>query len=430
MGLVVYTDHWGRKWIAVNEVVKRYIKKKPLLTYQGDYYEYDFSKGIWCRIASLEQVRIRIARYAEEITNLSWGNQYKEEANEQIRVQVKEVEEMDSNVSKICLNNCVIDLTTGKVSNFSPDECFTTRFDIDYNPKAKCPNTDIFLDQVTCGNEDRKKSLVEFLGLVFTKVNCPQAILLTGNGANGKSCYCNLLTELLGTENYTSITISELKAFGTGKLPGKRLAIMSEISKRDSENLMSTELKQVITGEVMGGNVKYKPLFDFRPYAKVLILSNHMVGFSEDASVGVTRRLHIIPFELQLSEAERDNRLLEKLLEEKSGIFNLALQGFQRYVANGNIFSSSKESNDIIRGIMCKDNPIAEFVKEMIAFDSTSFVSYEELRVMYRKWCERNAIEVSSPDGRLFMSEISKFGKVEPHKSNGRRGVKGICLKL
>lgn len=429
MGLV-YTDHWGRKWIAVNKVVKRYIKKKPLLSYLGDYYEYDFSKGIWRRIESLEKLRIRIARYAEEITNLSWGNQYKEEANEHIRVQVKEVDEMDSSMTKICLNNCVVDLATGEVSDFSPDECFTTRFDIDYDPKAKCPNTDKFLDQVSCGSENRKKSLVEFLGLGFTKVNCPQAVLLTGNGANGKSCYCNLLTELLGPENYTSITISELKAFGTGKLPGKRLAIMSEISKSDSENLMTTELKQIVTGEVMGGNVKYKQLFDFRPYAKVLILSNHMVGFSNDASVGVTRRLHVIPFELQLSESERDNRLLEKLLAEKSGIFNLAIQGYQRYVANGNIFSSSKESNDIIRGIMCKDNPIAEFVKEMIAFDSTSFVSYKKLRENYIKWCEGNAIEVSSPDGRLFMSEISKFGKVESRKSNGNRGIKGICLKL
>lgn len=76
-------------------------------------------------------MRIRIARYAEEITNLSWGNQYKEEANEQIRVQVKEVEEMDSSMTKICLNNCVVDLATGEVSDFSPDECFTTRFDID-----------------------------------------------------------------------------------------------------------------------------------------------------------------------------------------------------------------------------------------------------------------------------------------------------------
>lgn len=427
MGLV-YTDHGGRKWIAVNEVLKRYIKKNPLLSYQGDYYEYDFSKGIWCRIESLEQVRIRLARYAEKITNLSWGNRYKEEANEQIRVQVDEVEKMDLSMTKICLNNGVVDLATGEISGFSKENYFTSRFDIDYNPNAKCPNTDIFLDQVSCGNVDRRKSLEEFLGLVFTRVNCPQAILLTGNGANGKSCYCNLLTELLGSENYTSISITELKSFGTGKLPGKRLAIMSEISKRDSKNLMTTELKQVITGEVMGGNVKYKPLFDFRPYAKVLILSNHMVGFSEDSSVGVTRRLQIIPFDLQLSEAERDNRLLEKLLSEKSGIFNLAIQGYQRYVANGNIFSSWKESNDIIRAILCKDNSIAEFVKERIIFDSTSFVSYDELRKYYSKWCKRNAVEGSEPDGRLFMSEISKLGKVETRKNNGRRGIKGIRL--
>lgn len=53
MGLV-YTDHWGRKWIAVNKVVKRYIKKKSLLSYLGDYYEYDFSKGFGAELRALK----------------------------------------------------------------------------------------------------------------------------------------------------------------------------------------------------------------------------------------------------------------------------------------------------------------------------------------------------------------------------------------
>lgn len=428
MGLV-YTDRFGGKRISVSTVVSRYLGKYPLVYYRGEYREYDSSTGIWNRIDSIEQVRIRIARYAEKITNLHWSNQYKEEANEQIRVQVKEVEQMDVDDTKVCLKNCVIDIVTGETFHFSKDYLFTARFDIEYDPDSTCPLTKKFLKQVCCGNADREKALVEFIGLVFTKKNCSQALLLLGSGANGKSVFCNLLAELLGSDNYTSITLAELKSFGTGKLPGKRLAIMSEISKADSESLMTTELKQVITGEVMSGNIKYKPLFDFRPYAKVLILSNHMIGFSDDSTTGATRRFHIIPFELQLSEEERDDRLLDKLLNEKSGIFNLAVEGYRRYVANNNVFSSSEESKKIIKDILRTENPIAEFVKDTIIFDATSFVAYERLRTAYKSWCDENDVVVSAPDGRSLFKEISQKGKVKSHKSNGYRGIKGICLR-
>ena len=230
---------------------------------------------------------------------------------------------------------------------------FTHQIPVEYDENAKWPQFNKFLKQIAVRNKRRRLTLEEFMGLCLTKdIGYGTAIILKGNGCNGKSVYCNVLCAMLGEGNYTTITLKDLSSFGSGKIPNKRLAIMTEISKSTSTNLMTNELKQIISGEHCDCNVKYKQNFDMRPFAKVLILSNHEIGFLNDDSEGALRRVFIVPFEHYVSADERDFQLEDKLLTESSGILNLALEGYRRLVKNGYQYSSKPESDRLIQDLI------------------------------------------------------------------------------
>ena len=293
-------------------------------------------KGIWKKEDSIDDIRRSFAKYMEDKVGIKWGNRYKEEANENIRIFTKSVEQMNNSDIMICTKNAVINVESGKAYPLKNAKkyYFTTSIPVVYDPAAKCPLFREFLRQISCGDKNRMVTLIEFLGLILTQKINDVALVCVGNGANGKSVYANICCALLGEDNFTSIVLSDLTSFGTGKLPGKRLAVLSEISPKDSKYLMTTEMKQIVTGELMSCNEKYKPIRDFRPFAKVLVLTNHMIGLTQDSSDGVTRRFLIVPFEFNISKKNRDINLEEKLKTEISGILNLAIKGYKRLKKN------------------------------------------------------------------------------------------------
>lgn len=436
MSNYILTDSNGGIRVDVIELVKEFLDKYDYVAYNKKFFRFNETIGNWAPTTMCD-IRDAIAEYLADNSSLPWSIRYRREAFEQIEVHVQKVEKMDISDTIICTSNAVVDVATGTI--YDPEAVkelyLTVYIPVEYNPNAKCPKFNKFLRQVCCKKKLRRKTLEEFMGISLTKRNCP-ALVLVGNGANGKSVYADVLTAMLGEQNYTNAKVAELAGFGTGKIRGKRLALLSEISPKDSRYLMTTEMKQIVTGENMGYNAKYQALGDFRPYAKVLVLSNHMLQFDVDASEGVQRRILIIPCELQLNANKRDPYLKQKLLGEVSGILNLAIEGFQRLASNGYIFSSHKESTAMIRKKLRYANPIRTFIEEKIEFRSDSKISYATFRNEYRNWIIKNNMEIPENelkgiDGRTIKNELELFGnrELELFRSNGFRGVRGVKIK-
>lgn len=410
-------------------LVNDYLTNTPVVRCKKQYYIYDSDRGIF-KETCIDEVQLDVARYYEKKTGLSWSIKYSREIIEKLRVRISDVDAMDFCKDKICVANCVIDLLNGEVYEHSPEFMFTHQIPVEYDENAKCPQFRRFLDQITLNNKKRKASLEEFMGLCMTKqIGYGTSIILKGNGCNGKSVYCNVLCALLGEGNYTTISLKDLSSFGSGKIPGKRLIIMTEISKSTSANLMTNELKQVITGEMMDCNVKYKQNCDMRPFAKVLILTNHEVGFLNDDSEGALRRVFIIPFDYYVSADERDFQLEEKLLSELSGILNLALSGYRRLVRNGYQYSSKEESDTLIQEMIRSENPFRCFVRECMKYSQGTIKSYAKILTAYKEWCGYYGVEYNKLESREIFQEINTYFNVKRCKSNGCRGVKNITFK-
>lgn len=303
---------------------------------------------------------------------------------------------------------------------------------MDYNKRAKAPLFGQFLKDVSCNSLSRKRTLEEFMGLALTKeIGCGRAMILKGTGRNGKSVYLNTLCRLLGKDRYTTtISLRELPNFGASALPGKTLAVRSETSRNDSGSLMTTELKQLITGENMFCNAKYREAKTIKPYAKVLILTNHSIGLSGDESDGALRRLFVLPFEYYVPEGAVDLDLEKKLEQEMSGILNIAVKGYQRLASRDFIYSSQKESDKLVSELLKTENLLRSFIREKIVSEPGANLSYAEFRQHFQKWCRKNGLDFPvGIDSKQVYAETAEHHNIERFKSDSVRGMKNIGIR-
>lgn len=428
---IFYKGDDGKIHLDYDTFLSRFLELSEVVRYEKMYYRYNAEQGIWKQM-DLEDIQLEAARFLESQTGERWNVAYKKQTLEKLKVAIQEVEAMNQSDVKVCLRNGVLNVEKGSCCKQFDKNCyFTNRLEVDFDKTAKAPLFEKFLTEVSCGNECRKRTLEEFMGLALTKnIGKGKAMVLRGTGNNGKSVYLNILCELLGRDRWTSISIQELPNFGTSVLLGKTLAIMSEISEANSGNLMTTELKQLITGENMWCNVKYHDPRPIKPYAKVLILTNYRIGTSGDDSVGALRRLFILPFEYHVPDEDVDLELMEKLKGELSGILNIAVRGYRRLARQKFVYSAQEESERLVEELLKTENPMGSFIKEKIAFQSGATLSYSDFKTQFRKWCIEN--DIDSPgelDSKQIFSEAKKYHGVERCKSGGVRGIRNIVIK-
>lgn len=430
-GEIFYKGDDGKIHLDYDMFLGRFLEENEVVRYEKVYYHYDSEQGIW-KQRDLEDIQLDAARFLESETGESWNVSYKKQTLEKLKVAIQEVKEMNQSDVKVCLRNGVLNVEKGSFCKQFDKSCyFTNRLEIDFDKTAKASLFEQFLTEVSCGDQCRKQTLEEFMGLTLTKkIGQGKAMILKGTGNNGKSVYLKILCELLGVEKWTAISIQELPNFGASVLPGKTLAVMSEVSKENSSNLMTTELKQLITGENMWCNVKYHDPKSIKPCAKVLILTNHKIGTNGDDSDGALRRLFILPFEYHVPDEDVDLELIEKLRGELSGILNIAIRGYRRLVRNEFVYSAQEESDRLIEGFIMTGNPLRSFIKEKIIFQRGAKLSYTEFKEQFQKWGRVNEVDYSTEiDSFEIYSEVEKHYEVERYKSNSNRGIKNIMIK-
>ena len=82
------------------------------------------------------------------------------------------------------------------------------------------------------------------------------------------------------------------------------------------------------------------------------------------------RRIHVIEFPRKFSESEMDVELTSKLMDELSGIFNWALEGYRRLRDQGFIFSESPSMLKSKKRYKQKNSSAIDYAESILA---TSF---------------------------------------------------------
>ncbi|HKS27869.1 MAG TPA: phage/plasmid primase, P4 family [Pyrinomonadaceae bacterium] len=248
------------------------------------------------------------------------------------------IEQYDANPLLATTQNGTLDLRDGIFRESHPEDYLTKQLGATYDSNATCPRWQKFLDEIF--NEDRE--LIEYIqkavGYSLTGNTSEQVVFLCyGNGANGKSVFLDVLSELLG--DYAGA--ASFETFDAGRrneasndlaaLKGKR--IVTVIETEEDRRLAEAKVKAVTGQDAISCRFLYGEYFTYVPQFKIWMALNHL-PIIRGVDRGIWRRIRVIPF-TQSFEGRADKSLITKLRDELSGILNWALEGLRKWQETG-----------------------------------------------------------------------------------------------
>lgn len=290
----------------------------------------------------------------------------------------------------IPFRHLVYDLKTGEFLDYSKELVFLNRFPWDYDPEApECPAVTDTLDAIANGDKEVIALLLEAFGNCFYLLNSYRgAVMLYGpSGSNGKSTLLNMLTQLVGRENASFLSLQDTaERFRLVEVYGKAVNIGDDIS--DAYLPDSSLLKKLVTGETVMGEKKGQDPISFRPFAKMFFAMNSLPPVS-DKSRAFFSRILLVPLTADFSApGKREPGLKDRLWSEAemSYLVRLAMDGLKRLIAQGD-FTRPDSVRRAMAEYEIECNPVLGFLMEYgnVVGEPTQKV-YND----FRNWCMDN----------------------------------------
>lgn len=336
-----------------------------------------------------------------------------------------EREVFDNNINLINLKNGIYNINNNKFIKHSKKYYHTYQLPITYNPDAKINKIEKFLSDVLY--KDDIPLIQELTGyLLYRDYPFHKAFMFVGDGSNGKSTLINLLTTFLGKRNVSQVSLQDIanRQFDVSELYRK---LSNTCSDLPDVALHQTGLFKMLTGgDYVSAHVKYKPMLEFKNYAK-LMFSTNKIPMAKDDSDAFYRRWAIISFPNRFERENCNPNILKELTtdEELSGLFNWAMEGLHRLLDNG-VFSYTKTTDEIRDEYERKSSPMIAFVKDMVTFTLDSNITKSDLYQAYVEYCTKNKLPPKV--NHVFSRELKMYLKVDDGHSNKQRIWKNIAL--
>lgn len=323
------------------------------------------------------------------------------------------------------------------------DQLLTKLMPVEYDPAASCPKFDAFLSRIQPSAEMRG-FLQRWFGASMTGESIQRLAFFYGNGANGKSVLVDLMARLAGeysaTARIETLTGSNRRD-GSSATPDLMLLIGARFVRasepEEGERLQEALIKALTSGEPMMVRGLHADFIQFDPTFKLTISGNHKpeIRGTDD---GIWRRVMLVPFNVQIPEAERipKEEMDAMLWAERSGILNWLVDGLLSYLAGGLQVPQSvtDATSDFRRG----SDPVGAFLTECTAVTGYShdFMPSKDLIDAFSYWLEEDRGETAW--GRRTVSnrladKAEKWRHPDSGKSfipgkNGVTGYRGIAL--
>lgn len=324
---------------------------------------------------------------------------------------------------------CVINLKNGMLAISEDEEdlyqaspAFGHRYRLpyEYNPEATAPRFESFLAE-TIGDENSIKVIYEYMGYILLgkHLSLEVALILLGEGRNGKSVLVKTLTKFVGEDNTSYVELQDLgNSNRVVMIDGKLLNVGSDSSDK---NFDPSQFKRAISGEPILGRQLYKNSYIIKEIPKFVFAMNNLPFSQGDTSFGLLRRLKIIKFDKIIDENNIDRDLDKKLETELSGILNLAIEGARRLVKQGR-FTESKAINKAVKSYEDDINMVKRFIDDLsITHHANIRTSNQQLYAIFSEWCKDEGIKI--PSKRYLIAKLKSSG-LEQYKNDMTRGFK------
>jgi putative DNA primase/helicase len=339
---------------------------------------------------------------------------------------VASIDDLDADPYALNVQNGTVDLLTGELRDHDQADHITKLAPVFYDPAAKCPTWDGFLETSFDGEHELIRFLQRGIGYSLTGSTTAQVMfILHGRGANGKSTFLETVRSMLGdyAQQAPADLLMQARANRGGatpdlaRLPGARF--VSAVETGEGRKLDEPLVKQITGGDRIAARRLYRDVFEFTPTHKLWLATNHLpeVRGTDEA---IWRRIRLVPFTVTIPEAKRDKGLAAKLRLELPGILAWAIRGCTDYLADGlEEPDAVKAATQSYRDDM---DELGAFLEERVQIEETLdaarlTVKASVLFTMYEYWCRGSGISPMS--STAFGRQLSERGLRREKRRDG-----------
>jgi putative DNA primase/helicase len=164
--------------------------------------------------------------------------------------------------------------------------------------------------------------------------------------------------------------------------------IRNDIPKATVEN--TGAFKEIVAGDPMKAEEKYKDPFRFEPTAKHLFAANQLPETEVDDEA-FYRRILLVAFPESVPVDERDQHLDDKLEAELPGVLNWAINGLQRLRDKGG-FTGDRSPGHTADTWQKWGDSISRFAADAISETTDSAIPKSEVYAAYLEYCRQEGI--------------------------------------
>lgn len=261
-----------------------------------------------------------------------------------------------------------------------------------------------------------------------------KCFVLLGLGGNGKSLFLNILNDLLGAENISSIGFSDFsKDFDMSAAEG----VLANIKMDDDMTGLSEKIgfmwKSFTCGERLRVNKKFKDIKNMTFNVTGFYGLNKLPSIAEKVNA-VFRRLCIVDFKkifgspdevaLGMADAIKDPLLEAYIIEnELEIVLKWGIEGLKRLNNNNWVLTEGKATKEALETYKLDSDSVYGFFKECISSYPSKKITNSKLYATYKWWCEGQGLK---PMNGSNLGKQLKALKVESCKISGQRGYRDI----
>jgi putative DNA primase/helicase len=331
--------------------------------------------------------------------------------------------------------NGMIHWRSGQLLGHDPTYLSTTQLPVEYDPGADCPVFRKFIAEVLPRDlyeptADSPGFIWELIGYAMYSGNPMHvAILLFGQGRNGKGTLIRVLKALLGEHNCSSVALHELieNKFRAATLFRKLANLAGDL---DAKWLESTALFKKITGnDSIQAEHKYAKPFDFTPWAVPFYSTNKAFG-SADSSTGWMKRWIVVPFPTDFSGHE-DRDLDAKLQtdNELRGIMRRGVEALPDLMTRGG-FAEPQTLAEAKDDFVTASDSVRAFIDECFDLCGDPAIFLPRTKIWETYYWQMSGENPKAKLGqRELYNRVGQISGITPHKRDGVRGFTGIGTK-
>lgn len=333
---------------------------------------------------------------------------YVKEVLEQIKLQVKKVNEKQS--FPIRLNNGILHKGKFKYCTYTDFTPYTLNYN--YDPNAKpVSEVDEYLNHLSNFENEYRLLIEEIMGYILETdasfvAHIGKFFILVGDGGYGKGTFLKLIRALLDNKNLSALDIKQLSDPKYNNALDQKLANLGDdIQGQTINDIELKMLKNISTADEIALRKLFQDSYDSVVTSTLIFTSNRILSTIENDNSGAyERRVMWLPIVKEPTNKHQDFFDLITTQDAKKYLIKLMIEGNIRLHEQG-MLTESKTVEKFNTAYHKKNVNVNLFVDEHYDKDFYVGKTTDEIREIYISWCNELSLK---PLSKLALNKAIK----------------------